>query len=259
MQFDQVQLSAVALVLAEAIFRKTGAEVAHNFVPRDLRDHACRRDAETVAVAVDDGGLWQGEGEYWQAVDENVIGLKSESGEGDSHRLVGGAENIDRIDLHGIDDADRPGDGVVADDILVNLFPFLRQELFRIVQLPMLEFFRENDGGRDDRTSQGAASSLINAGNSTDPDGAQLLFMSKAAATVHAKVSWAKVSGFHEQNRGVRSTLANHQAPITKHQGSSNQQTPRMQSHRVRLWNSRLVLFRHVRLNQIFPDAVRKT
>jgi hypothetical protein len=58
MQFYQMQFRAVAFVLAKAILRETRAEVAHNRVPRDLRDDARGRDAEAVAIAVDDGRLW---------------------------------------------------------------------------------------------------------------------------------------------------------------------------------------------------------
>jgi hypothetical protein len=74
MQFNQVQLRAVAFVLAEAIFRKTRAEVAHNRVARDLRDHARRGDAQAEAIAVDDRRLGQGKGKNGEPVDEDVIG-----------------------------------------------------------------------------------------------------------------------------------------------------------------------------------------
>ena len=73
----QMQFGAVAFVLAEAIFGKARAEVAHNRVARDLRDHARGGDAEAVAIAIDDRGLRQGERENGKAVDEDMIGLKS--------------------------------------------------------------------------------------------------------------------------------------------------------------------------------------
>jgi hypothetical protein len=120
-------------VLAEAILRKTGAEVAHNFVARHLGDHTRRCDAQAVTIAIDNGGLRHGKGEHGQAVDENVVGLESEGSKRDAHRLVSRAKNIDRVDLHRIDNADRPGDGVVTDEIVVNFLPLFRQELFRVV------------------------------------------------------------------------------------------------------------------------------
>ena len=99
MQFYQVKLCSVALVLAETIFRKTGAEVAHNRVARDLRDHARGGNGETVAIAVNDRRLRQGKGEHREAIDQDVLGLIGKAGEGEPHRFVGRAQNIDRVDL----------------------------------------------------------------------------------------------------------------------------------------------------------------
>jgi hypothetical protein len=59
MQFNQVQLRPVTFVLAEAIFRETGAEVAHNRIARDFRDHARSGYGKAVAIAIDDGRLRQ--------------------------------------------------------------------------------------------------------------------------------------------------------------------------------------------------------
>jgi hypothetical protein len=76
MQFYQVQFRAVAFVLAETIFRKTRAEVAHNRIARYFRDHGSGRDAEAVAIAIDDRGLRQWKGEDREPVDKNVLRLK---------------------------------------------------------------------------------------------------------------------------------------------------------------------------------------
>src|SRR4051812_17346026 len=54
MEFEKVKFGAVTFVLAEAIFRETGAEVAHNRIAGDLRDHAGGGNTETVAIAVND-------------------------------------------------------------------------------------------------------------------------------------------------------------------------------------------------------------
>jgi hypothetical protein len=138
MQFYQVQFRAVAFVLAETIFRKTRAEVAHNRITSDFRDHRGGRDGETVAIAIDNGGLGERKGKDRQAVDENVLRLEGEGGNGRAHRLMGRAQDVDRVDLDRIDDAYCPCDPAVRDEILINLFAFLRQQLFRIVQLPAM-------------------------------------------------------------------------------------------------------------------------
>ena len=76
MQFYQMQFGAVAFVLAETILGKTRAEVAHNRVARDLGDHTGRGNAEAEAIAIDDRGLREREGEDGKAVDENMVGPK---------------------------------------------------------------------------------------------------------------------------------------------------------------------------------------
>jgi hypothetical protein len=187
MQFDEVKFRGVALVLAETIFGKTSAEVPHNRVARDFRDHARGGDAETVAIAVDDGGLREREWEHRQAVDEDMLGLKSEAGEGKPHRLLGRAQDIDRVDLDGIDDADGPGDCVVANQILVNLFAFLGKKLLRIVQLPVPEFFRKNNGCGYDGPRERAAPGFIDARDGGDPERTQFAFMPETTATVHRR------------------------------------------------------------------------
>ena len=57
MEFQEVEFGAVTFVLAEAIFRETRAEVAHNRIARHLRNDARGRDREAVAIAVDDRRL----------------------------------------------------------------------------------------------------------------------------------------------------------------------------------------------------------
>ncbi len=142
MEFQEVEFGAVTFVLAEAILRETGAEVAHNRIARHFRDHARGCNREAVAIAVDDRRLGQRKGEYRKAVDEDMFRLNDERGYCRAHRFVGRAQNIDRVDLDGINGADRPRDRIVCDQVVVNLFAFLRQQLLRIVQLFVPEFFR---------------------------------------------------------------------------------------------------------------------
>jgi hypothetical protein len=189
MEFQEVEFGAVTFVLAETIFRETGAEVAHNRIARHLRDHARGRDREAVAIAIDDRRLRKREGENREAVDENMLGLHGESVDRCAHRFVSRAQNIDRVDLDGIDDADRPRDRSVPNEIVVNFFALLRQELLRNVQLLVPKFFRKNDGGCYDRTSQRAAPRFIDARDSGNPERTQFAFMPESAAPIH----WGKI------------------------------------------------------------------
>jgi hypothetical protein len=185
MEFQEVEFGAVTFVLAEAIFRETRAEVAHNRVARHLRDHTRGRDREAGAIAVDDRGLRQRERGYGQAVDEDVLWLNRESSDCDPHRLVARAQNIDGIDLDGINHANRPGDRVVREQLVVNLFALFRQKLFRIVQLFVPEFFRKNNRRRYDRPGQRPASCLVDAGDGGNSERAQFAFMPESAAAIH--------------------------------------------------------------------------
>jgi hypothetical protein len=185
MQFYEVQFRAVAFVLAEAILRETGAEVAHNCVPRDLRDDTRGRDAEAVAIAINDRRLRQRKGKNREAIDEDVLRLRRQSLESGAHRLVGGAQNINRVDLDRIDHADRPENGVVRDEVVVNFFALFGQELLRIVQTPVAEFFGKNDCGGDHRAGQSAAAGFVDAGDRGDTEGAEFAFMPEATTTVH--------------------------------------------------------------------------
>ncbi len=172
MQFNQVQLRAVAFVLAEAIFGKARAEVAHNRVARDLRDHARRGNAEAVAIAIDNRRLWERKRKNREAIDQHVIGTRSQRFNGGAHCLVSGAEDVDRINLDRIDDSDRPRDQFVRNQFLVNFFATFRQQLLGIVQPPVLEFFRQDYSRRDDRSGQRAAPRFINAGDRGDTESA---------------------------------------------------------------------------------------
>ena len=99
MQFYQVQFRAVTFVLAEAIFGKARAEVAHNRVAGDFGDHTGGGNAEAEAIAIDDRRLRQREGENRETVDERMLGLEAQGADGSAHRLVGRAQDIDGVDF----------------------------------------------------------------------------------------------------------------------------------------------------------------
>jgi len=180
-----VEFRAVAFVLAEAILRETRAEVAHNRVAGDFRDHARGRDREAVAIAVDDRGLRQRKGKHRETIDEHVLRLNGKAGDGRAHGFVGRAQDVYRIDLDRIDNANGPGDRVIRDEIVVNFFAFLRKELFRIVQLPMPKSLRKDNGRRYNRPRQRAAPGFVDAGDGGDTERAKPAFMPETTAAVH--------------------------------------------------------------------------
>ncbi len=91
--------------------------------------------------------------------------------------------------MHGIDNADRPIEVGIRDQVVINLFAHVWRKLFGIVQAPVTEFFRKNDGGGYNRTRQSAPASLVDAGNTSDTNGAKFFLIAKSAAPIHAVAS----------------------------------------------------------------------
>jgi hypothetical protein len=175
-------------VLAEAIFGKARAEVAHNRVARDLGNHTGRGNCQAEAIAIDDGRLGKWKRKNRKAIDEDMIGLEAQGFKGDAHRLVRRAQDIDRVDLNRIDNSDRPRDRAVADQFVIDFFAPLGEKLLGVVQPAMSKFFGKNDGGGYDRTGQRAPARFINAGDRRDTKCAQLAFMPETTATIHSLV-----------------------------------------------------------------------
>ena len=101
------------------------------------------------------------------------------------HRFVGCTQNIDRIDLDGIDDTDRPRDRIVRDEIVVNLISFFGEQLLRVVQFSVPEFFRKDYRGRHDWTGECAPAGFIDPRDRGNTERAQFAFMPESAAAIH--------------------------------------------------------------------------
>jgi hypothetical protein len=94
-------------------------------------------------------------------------------------------QNIDAIDLDGIDSADRPPDFGIGYEIRINFLAQFRCKLLRIVQATMTKFFRKNYSSGDNWTRQGTTPSFVNAGDLDDAGGAQFFFVTKSASPIH--------------------------------------------------------------------------
>ena len=101
---------------------------------------------------------------------------------------MGGAEDVDPVDLERIDDADRPADREVGDQIAVNFFAPLGQELLGVVQPLVSELFRKNNGGGHDRTRECTAPGFVDPGDLGKADGAEATFVTESAAAAHETV-----------------------------------------------------------------------
>jgi hypothetical protein len=128
-----MDLSAVTFMLAEAILRKMGTKVTHHSVPRNFRDHTGSGDGKAEAIAIDNSGLGNWKGNNGQAINQHVVRRTGERCNGLAHRSVSRAQNIDAVDLHGIDNTDRPTEVGVKDQVVINFLAQVRRELLGIV------------------------------------------------------------------------------------------------------------------------------
>ena len=114
-----------------------------------------------------------------------MVGPHAQGIDGGAHRLVGGAQDVDRIDLHRIHNSHRPCDGIARGQVAINFLAPFRQELLRIVEPPVSELLGKDDRRRYDWPGQRAASRFIDAGNRGDAERTQSAFMAETTATIH--------------------------------------------------------------------------
>jgi hypothetical protein len=186
MESEQVQLGSVTFVLAEAILRELGAKVTHHPIARYLGDHARCSDAQTDAVAVNNRGLRKRKRNDWQSIDQNMIGRIDQCCDCQAHGSMARAQNVDAINLNGIDSADRPSDFGIGHQIRIDLLAQFRCKLLGIVQATVTKFFRKNYCGGYNRTRQRPPASFINPRDTHDPGAAQFFLATKSAAPAHA-------------------------------------------------------------------------
>src|SRR2546423_14101040 len=88
MKLQKMQFCSETFVLAETILREVRAKVTHDPVPRDLRDHACRGDAQADAIAIDNCRLRKWKRNHRQTVNQNVIRRFEQRFSREAHRAV---------------------------------------------------------------------------------------------------------------------------------------------------------------------------
>src|ERR1051325_8014371 len=103
-----MQFGSVTFMLAERILWKLRAKVTHHSIARDLGNHAGGGDAQADASPVDDSGLRNWKRDDRQTIDQNMIGLVDQRFDCKAHGFMARTQNVDSIDLYGINDADSP-------------------------------------------------------------------------------------------------------------------------------------------------------
>jgi hypothetical protein len=120
MEFQQMQFGSVTFVLAEAILGKLSAKVTHHPIACDLGDDAGGSDAQADAIAVDDGRLRKWKRDHRQPVDQDVVGRFDQGFDRQAHGAVARAQNVDPIDLDGINNTNSPSDFGMRDEFAID-------------------------------------------------------------------------------------------------------------------------------------------
>jgi hypothetical protein len=133
MKLQKMLFCSVTFVLAETILRELRAKVTHDPVARDFRDHACRGDAQADAIAIDNCRLRKWKRNDRQTVNQNMFRGLEQSFNRESHGTVARTQDINPVDLNRIDNADRPLDFGIRNQLAIDLLAQFRRELFGIV------------------------------------------------------------------------------------------------------------------------------
>jgi len=188
MDFEALEVKAggIAFVLGKTVRWVFGIEAEHDAITGDLGKDAGGGDALALAVAFDDGGVRNGKWADGQAVDEGVLGQRRKGADSTPHGLVGGAEDVDAVDLVVLDDRDGPADIRARGEREVDLLALAGGQLLGVVDTGMAEAVRQDDGGGDHRASQRSAAGFVDAGNALETGLAQSILMFERAAHDHA-------------------------------------------------------------------------
>ena len=108
LESSEVQLRAIAFMLAKFVTRIALIQLYHDAIPRDLGDDTRRRDAETQRVALHQGRVRNWKWAHRQSIDQGVIRSRRESHDCAAHRLVRGAQDIDAVNLIYLNNTNRP-------------------------------------------------------------------------------------------------------------------------------------------------------
>ena len=122
MELQKMQFCSVTFVLAETILRELRAKVTHHPVAGDFRDHACRGDAQTDAIAIDDCRLRKWKRNHRQTINQNVVRRFEQRFYREAHRTVARAEDVNPVDLNRIHNAHGPSDFGIRNQLAIDFF-----------------------------------------------------------------------------------------------------------------------------------------
>jgi hypothetical protein len=145
-------------------------QFGHGPVAEDFRDNASGRDGVTAAVALDEGSLRERHRAHEQAVDQHVDRRGIQSGKGEVHGAVGGAQDVGGVDGGRVNFGDGERE-LVMKDTFEEAFALSVTQLLGIVQSDQVlgqtvvdPTDGQDHGGGHHGPRQRAAAGLIDSG-----------------------------------------------------------------------------------------------
>ena len=127
-------LGGVTLVLGPAVLGVLLGQAVHVVVAVGLGENARRRYRQILAVALDDGRIWnEAVGLEAVAVNDDGLGAERQLVEGAVHGQYAGVEDVDLVDFLGRHHAHGPRQGVAL-NLAAQLVTATGRELLRVVE-----------------------------------------------------------------------------------------------------------------------------
>ena len=174
---------AVAFVGSQIVLRIGSVQLLDELVARHFCQDGGRGDGDGAGVAVDERFLREGKVEF-DGVEEEIVGRNGELGDGQSHGLAAGLENVPGVDAGGFHLGNSPGYGTFADE-WSELSATFGREFFRIIEAandaPGVENGRSGNYGAE----QSAATGFVEAGDAEPAGLARQTFETRGTEAAH--------------------------------------------------------------------------
>ena len=152
--------SRVTFVPGEVVMGPPAVHLPHDAIPRHLRDHGGGTDGNAPPVPPDQRSLKRWKGDAVPAVNQQAVRRLAKCQNRPPHRFERSVENVDPVDLRGLDDTDSPVQGSLR-DAGVERLPNVLGKAFGIVDAVDGKHGIQNDSGRNHRTCQGSSSRFV--------------------------------------------------------------------------------------------------
>lgn len=163
---------SVSFVFRESILRKVFVELHHEPVPGDFRNDAGGSNRETDGVAADKCCVWHRQASDWESVHQGMIHV-AEVFERFAHGEVGGIQNVEAIDVRGLDSRDRPAAHLAGCELFEKNLPAAGSQFLGIIKSIGGHSIIEPEGSGNNRSCQRTSPGFVDAGHA---ESSELIF-----------------------------------------------------------------------------------